>query len=223
MSSNTHQSLPEYRGYLKEKLDDCFTRKDGQNPSERFARNGVTEEIFDKQTLFLLLKLIIDRGPSETDATHQDFLLSLVWRIKGSETESLPCCCNILATLLYARCTDNCLKTWATSSLPNKSHDREQRLISDADLPLTLFEARATFGYDDGHSFWEQQALFCPVTLKEFDESVYEQSCPLPFAEKRVSIGRGNYAKVYRVKIEKGHMINETSGWALQSVSDNFE
>ena len=66
--------------------------------------------------------------------------------------------------------------------------------------------------------------MFCPVILKEFDESIYvgrHQSCPLPFVEERVKIGKGSFAIVYKVKIEKGHMVNR-SGWALQNVSNTL-
>lgn len=226
MASDAHQSLVECRASLKERLDDCFTRRDDLDPSKRFARNGVTREIFDKQTLVHFLKLIIYQGHDRIDATDEDFLRSVAFEIRGSETDAFPGHCNILATLLYARCTDDCLKTWAKSLLRQRSHHCEKRPVYDNDLPLTESAARATFGYDDGHSFWEQQSLFCPVTLKEFDESTYvgrNQFCPLPFGEERVKIGKGSFAIVYRVKVEKGHMVNQSTGWALQNVSDRFD
>ena len=222
MASDAPNSLAEYRSYVKQRLDDCFTRKNDLDPSKRFARNGVTREILDKQTLFLLLKLTIYQAHDRINATDEDFLRPLASEIRGSETRTSPGYCNILATLLYARCTDDCLKTWARSLLPQKDHDRQQRPVDDNDLPLTESAAQENFGNDDGHSFWEQQSLFCPIILKEFDESVYvgrNQSCRLPFMEERIRIGKGSFAVVYKVKIEKGHMVNHSSGWALQNVS----
>ncbi len=226
MASDAHQSLIKCRSYLKERLDDCFTRRDDLQPSKRFARNGITREIFDKQTLFHLLKLIIYQEHDEPNATNEDFLRSLVFEIRGSETETSPGYCNILATLLYARCTDDCLKAWAKSLLRQRSHVCEQRPFHDTDLPVTESAARATFGYEDGHSFWEQQSLFCPVILKESDESIYvgrHESCPLPFAEEPIRIGKGAFAIVYKVKIEKGHMVNQSSNWALGSVCSSSD
>ena len=225
MASSSHHSLAECRSYLKQRLDDCFTRKDDLDPSKRFARNGITKEIFDKQTLFHLFKLVIYQGHDGVGATGEDTLRSLAFQIRGSDTETFPGYCNILATLLHARCTDACLKSWAQSLLRQSPHDPQRRPINDNDLPLTELVARDNFGYD-GLSFWEQQSLFCPIILKEFDESIYvdhNQSCRLPFVEERTKIGKGNFATVYKVKIEKGHLVNQSSGLALQNVSYGFD
>ncbi len=226
MASNSNHSLAECRSYLKQRLDDCFTRKDDLDPSKRFARNGITKEILDKQTLFHLFKLVIYHGQDGVGATDEDTLRSLAFQIRGSDTEKFPGYCNILATLLYARCTDACLNSWAQSLIRSSPHDSQQRPINDNHLPLTESVARDNFGYDDGHSFWEQQSLFCPIILKEFDESIYvdhNQSCRLPFVKERTKIGKGNFAIVYKVKIEKGHLVNQSSGLALQKVSYAFD
>ena len=102
--------------------------------------------------------------------------------------------------------------------------EHQNRPIHDTDLPLTRLAALDKFGHDDGQSFWVQQYLFCPITLKEFDESVYvdhRSSCRLPFGQERIKVGKGNFATVYKVKIETGHIVNESSGLALQNVSHN--
>ena len=226
MASDVSHSLAGCRSYLKQRLDDCFTRGNDSQPSKRFARNGVTREIFDQQILFQLLKLIIYQAHYEIIAKDEDFLRSLACEIRSSETKTCSGYCNILATLLYARCTDGGLKTWALSLLPRSSHDCPQRPVSDSDLPLTKSAAQDNFGHNDGCSFWEQQYLFCPITLTKFDESVYvdhKKSCCLPFTEERELIGKGSFALVYKVKIAKGHMVNRSSDWALQNVSNDLD
>ena len=218
--TNDHLPLAECRSNLKQRLDDCFTRRD--DPTKCFARNGIAREILDQQTLLHLLKLIVYPADNRFDDEDEKRLRSLAIEIRGPETESSPGYCNTLAILLYARCSDECLITWAKTLFRHVSDGTQQRPINDHDLPLTEQEILDSFGHRDVHSFWEQQFLFNPVTLKEFDESIYDghkQFCRLPFGQERVKIGKGAYAVVYRVKIEKGHLINETSGSGLQNVS----
>ena len=222
MAPESQYSLAEYRKDLQQRLDDCFSRRDDPDPSKRFARNGVTKEILDGQVLFQILKLLIYQGDDGADATDDDYIRSLALEIRGSETGTSPGYCNILGTLLYARCTNDCLKTWAKSLLPPSSHCPHQKPADDNDLPLSKLAARSNFGHDDGHTFWEQQYLFCPITLKESDESVYvglKQCCRLPFLEERTKIAKGSYAIVYKVNVASGHMVNASRGWATQKVS----
>ena len=207
---------------MKQRLDVCFAR--GDDPTKRFAPNGTTREILDEGTLFRLLKLIIYSANDHNDAVDEAPLKSLVRKIRGLETTTSPGYCNVLATLLYIRCTDDCLKSWAQNLSHDTAPEDQYRPICDTDLPLTSSVALDQFGRDDGQSFWEQQYLFCPIILKEFDESVYvdhKKSCRLPFGQERVKIGKGHFAIVYKVKIERGHIVNESSGLALQKVSHN--
>ena len=218
MTSDPHNSLAECRAYLKQRLDCCLLR--GDDLIKRFAPNGTTREILDQRTLSQLLKLIIYSANHQIDAADEDSLKCLVEKIRGLETTISPGYCNVLATLLYIRCTDDCLKSW----VQDLSHEGQYRPFRDIDLPLTRSAAVERLGDDDGPSFWEQQYLFCPITLKEFDESVYvdhKEPCRLPFGQDRIRIGKGNYAVVYKVRIEAGHMVNESSGLALQNVSHN--
>ena len=207
---------------MKKRLDRCFTR--GDDPTKRFAANGTTREILGQRTLFDLLKLIIYSANDQINAADEDSLHNLVRKIRGLKTPTSPGYCNVLATLLYIRCTDDCLRSWAQALFHDVATEHQNRPIHDTDLPLTESAALEKFGDDDGQSFWEQQYLFCPITLKEFDESVYvdhKKSCRLPFGQERIKIGKGSFATVYKVKIEAGHMVNESSGLALQSVSQN--
>ena len=218
MTSDPHNSLAECRAYLKQRLDCCFVR--GDDLKERFAPNGTTREILNQRTLSQLLKLIIYAANYQTDAANEDSLKCLVVKIRGLETTTSPGYCNVLATLLYIRCTDDCLNSW----VQDLSHEDQDRPIRDIDLPLTKSAALEKFGHNDGQSFWEQQDLFCPIILKEFDESVYvdhKKSCRLPFGQDRIWIAKGSYANVYMVRIEAGHIVNESSGLALQNVSHN--
>ena len=220
MTGDPHKSLAECRGYLKQRLDRCFAR--GDDPTKRFAPNGVTKEILDQRTLFQLLKLIRYPANYQINASDEDSLQCLVNRIRGLEPITFPGFCNVLATLLYIRCTDDCLKTWTQGLFHDMALENQYQPIHDTDLPLTRAEALDKFGYDDGHSFWEQQYFFCPITLKESDESIFvdhKKPCRLPFRQERTKIGKGSFATVYRVEIEKGHMVNEASGLALQNVS----
>ena len=222
MAGDPHKSLPECRSYLKKRLDCCFTR--GDDPTKRFAPNGTTREIFDQRTLFHLLKLVIYSPSDQIDVADEDSLQCLVSTIRGLETTTSPRYCNVLATLLYIRCTDDCLKSWARGLSHDMATEHQYRPIHDTDLPLTRTAALDKFGHDDGESFWEQQYLFCPIILKESDESIYvdhKKSCRLPFGQERIKIGKGSFATVYKVKIETGHMVNETSGLALRNVSHN--
>ena len=222
MAGDPYKSLAECRSYLKKRLDGCFTR--GDDPTKRFAPNGTAREILGQQTLFNLLKLIIYSANYQINAADEDSLQNLVSEIRGLETTTSPGYCNVLATLLYIRCTDECLKSWAQALSPDITTEHQYRPIHDNDLPLTVSAALEKFGHDDGQSFWDQQYLFCPITLKEFDESVYvdhKEFCRLPFGQERIWISTGSFATVYKVKIVAGHMVNESSGLALQSVSQN--
>ena len=222
MAGDPYKSLAECRSYLKKRLDCCFTR--GDDPTKRFAPNGTTREILDQPTLSALLKHIFYPENYQIDAADEDLLQCLVSKIRGLETTTSPRYCNVLATLLYIRCTDDCLTSWAQELSQDMTPENQYRPIHDTDLPLTRSAALDIFGHDDGQSFWEQQYLFCPITLKKFDESVYvdhKKSCRLPFGQERIKIGKGNFAIVYKVRIETGHMVNESSGSALQNVSHN--
>lgn len=57
-----------------------------------------------------------------------------------------------------------------------------------------------------------------------YDEVVYENdSCPLPFVEDPELIGSGSYAKVYKVKIEKGHLIMDEATGSAYNVSVSLD
>ena len=188
-----------YRQHLKEKLDSCFTRKDDKEPGKRFARRGVTREIFEKERLFKLLQLLIH----DRKAADPNFVVD---KIRGSVGS--PCYNNVLAILLYSRCKDETLEEFVDYLLSETSSDP----VSDSELPITLDAACKAFGKDDGSKFWEDQYLFSPIVLKEGDEVTYtghRMSCPAPFVEERKFIGQGAYAIVYKVRIEKGHLMNE--------------
>ncbi len=209
-------TLSDYLAHLKQKLDDCFTRKDAPDPSKRFARDGATKEIFETDRLLRLFSLV-HFGTESVSPTQVDFLRSLAFEIRGSNTTSSGSC-NTLAALLYARCADKTLRIFGNELLDERSN----RKVRDADLPLDEAEALKRFGTHDGRSFYQHQFSFCPVILKESEESIYvgtSQLCPLPFSEEPVLIGRGATAKVYKVKIERGHLVNRAESSALQNVS----
>ena len=202
-------SLSEYRNFLKEELDTCFTRNHDGDPKKRFARTGIAREIFEEHKLnelFTLVSSDTNNDAARIDATD---LTCIIEKIRGHE--GLPSYCNVLATLLYSRCADATL--WGLSqTMLGKASDVSVSDRGDDDLPLDEHAAREAFGNADGYQFWEAQFLFCPVILKENDESRYvgnEASCPMPFLEEPKEIGRGGYAIVYKVTIEKGHLINE--------------
>ena len=222
MANDLHQSLAECRSDLEKRLDRCFAR--GDDPKKRFAPNGTTREILDQRTLFQLLRLIIYSANYQINTADENSLQSLVRKIRGPETATSPAYCNVLATLLYIRCKDDCLTSWTQSISHDMASEYQDRSIHDTDLPLMKSAALDKFGHADGSRFWEEQYLFCPIVLKMFDESVYvdhKSSCRLPFGQERIEIGKGSYARVYKVKIERGHMVNQSSGLALQNVSHN--
>ncbi len=199
------KTLDECRRRLKEKLDGCFARND--DPQKLFARRGVTREIFEQDRLCRLLLLLCHDSTDESHRVVSANLESIAKRIRGSE-DSPHCCNNVLAILLYSECKDRSLR----NLIEGLTDERSSNSTFDRDLPLTKSKACEAFGDEDGHKFWMHQYLFCPVILKERDEARYvdhKQSCPRPFLEEPEKIGRGAYAIVYRVKIEKGHLIND--------------
>ena len=154
-----------------------------------------------------LLRLLCHDSTDEFHRVVSANLKSIPKSMRGSE-DSPHCCNNVLAILLYSECKDQSLRGFIESLLDGKS----SKAIFDGDLPLRKSKACEAFGDDDGHKFWEHQYLFCPVILRERDEARYvdhKQSCPRPFLEEPRKIGRGAYASVYQVKIEKGHLIND--------------
>lgn len=196
--------LSEYRRRLKEKLDKCLTPKDDPKPHEVFARRGITQEIFDEGRLVHLFGLLLQSGSSIAAHSESVDLTSIADKIRGAGN-NLPSC-NVLATLLYSWCSDESLR-----KLSSDIQSESRKPIADHDLPLRLEDAREAFG-SDGYQFWREQYIFCPVVLKENDESSYvdnRASCPMPFIEEPVEIGRGAYGIVRKVTIEKGHLVNE--------------
>ncbi len=209
MAIEEAETLLECRQGLKERLDGCFARKDDPNPQKRFARRGVTREIFEEKRLERLIWLLYHNSP---DRSHRevpaDYLKSIAKKIRGSEA-SPHCSNNALAILLYSECKNKSIMDFIDCLLLT---ERRSNPIFDSDLPLTKVAACEAFGSDDGHKFWEHQPLFCPVILEERNEVRYvdhRQSCPRPFLEDPKEIGRGAYAIVYRVKVEKGHLISD--------------
>lgn len=216
MAADGHDTLIGYRSHLKEKLDCCFARGDGLEPEKRFARSGITSEIFDAQRLVHLFRLLLYEDLPSIDRKATKRLGLIAEKVRGSGDS--PKFCNIVACLLYSRCRNESLRIWVESLFPEKNHDT----LSDRDLPLTDLEAENAFGNEDGRNFWEHQFLFCPVVLEQGDESVYvdhRQSCPLPFLKEPEKIGKGAYAIVYKVEIERGHLVNQAESSVLQSVS----
>ena len=205
MAIEEASTLSECRSGLKEKLDDCFAPRNDPDPKKRFARKGITREIFEKSRLEHLLKLLhcdtinVPSHDAGIDA------IRVAECIRGAQDSSSYC--NVLATLLYSRCTDKTLRKFSSDLLERKA----QNSISDSDLPLTKEDACKAFGTDDGYSFWEDQYIFSPVVLLENDESRYvgnKASCPLPILEEPEVIGQGAYAIVKKVMIERGHLVN---------------
>ncbi len=198
--------LSECRRLLKDKLDNCFARRDDPNPKKAFARRGITREIFEESRLERLFGLLL-QSESNLVAHNDSFdLKRIAESIRGSGNSVTYC--NVLATLLYSRCTNETLRRFSSEILltePGKP-------ITDDDLPLTQKDAREAFGNHDGYQFWVDQYVFCPVVLKENDEARYvgnRASCPMPFIEEPVEIGKGAYAIVRKVVIEKDHLVNE--------------
>lgn len=201
------ESLSEYRQLLKDKLADCFTRKNDLNPNTtKFARRGITREIFEESTLEHLFGLLLQGGGFTAAPGDSVDLTRIAKNIRGTRTSLTYC--NVLATLLYSRCLDKSLQKFLSDILQIESH----KPIADNDLPLTQEEACKAFGDQDGYQFWEDQYVFCPVVLKENDESIYVDNrafCPMPFIEDPVEIGRGAYGVIRKVTIEDGYLVNE--------------
>ena len=196
--------INEYRQHLKKRIDNCFVRKDDEEPQKRFAPSGATREIFEQQRLFELVRFLV---PDQTEAE----LNSIAEKIRGpagSPRHYNVGYNNVLATLLYAHCKNQTLRKFVEGLLLDTCSDPS----CDGDLPFTKSRATDVFGDDDGQKFWEHQSLFSPVILEEQNEVIYtgqRRLCPLPFTENPKKIDQGAYAIVYRVTIEKGHLINE--------------
>ena len=202
------KTLDECRQRLKEKLDHCFVRNDDDEPTKRFARRGVTREIFEQDRLDHLILLLYQDSTNTSHREASDSRESITKKIRGSQGSRSPPCCNFLAILIYSECKDQTLMRFI-EHLPDGSSSSPT--FDDSTLPLKSSEACDAFGEVDGHKFWIQQYLFCPVVLKERDEAIYvdhKKACPRPFVEEPKEIGQGAYAIVYRVVIEKGHLIN---------------
>lgn len=208
--------LAEYRTHLKEVLDDCFTRANHEDPRKRFARRGITREKFEEQRLTHLFHLLYIAGHDKLGSKSEDQVRSIARKIRGSGGSSAYC--NILATLLYARCSDESLRTLGERVL----NGRLPEGLSDNGRTMPKAELCSIFGGDDGLALWEHQSLFRPVVLKGYDENVYEdESSPHPYVEDPVEIGRGTYAIVYKVKIEEGHLIMDKATGSAYNVSSS--
>lgn len=209
-------SLAGYRIHLKEVLEECLTSPNDEDPRKRFARRGITRERLEEQRLTHLFHLLYIAGQDELDSTSQDRGKSIARKIRGSRESSAYC--NILATLLYARCSDESLRTLGDLLLEGKLPEG----LSDNDRTLSKDELCNIFGSDDGLAVWEHQSLFRPVLLTVYDENVYEdESSPLPLGEDPVQIGRGTYATVYKVMIEEGHLIMDKATGSAYNVSSS--
>ena len=217
MASGDHDTLERYRNHLKERLDGCFTRADDPDPTKRFARKGITREILEEQRLIHLFGLLYNTGEDNLDSESKDRVKSIVGKIRGDEGSLVYC--NALATLLYARCSDESLRTLGERVL----HGKSTEALSDDGRPLPKDKLFSMFGEDDGLAAWEHQSLFRPVVLMAGDENVYEgEASPLPWDEDPVRIGRGSYATVYKVKIAKGHLIMDKATGTAYNVRNSI-
>ena len=214
MASIHRDTLAGCRNHLKEVLDGCFTRADDPDPRKRFARRGITKEILEEQRLIHLFHLLYHRGDEKLNSKSKDRARLIATKIRGCEGSLAYC--NVLATLLYARCSDESLRTLAEGLLDGKISEA----LSDDGRPLPKEQLCSIFGVNDGHDVWEHQSLFRPVVLMAGDENVYEgESSPLPFPEDPVWLGRGSFATVYKVKIAKGHLIMDKATGTAYNVS----
>lgn len=215
MVMNRAKALSEHCQLLKGKIDDCFTRRNDPRRETLFARRGITRDILEEGRLEDLFKLLLQSGSSATAHGDSADLTRIAKKIRG--TGSSVSYCNVLATLLYSRCRDETLREFVNDIL----HTKSGKLIADEDMPLAQEDAQEAFGNGDGHLFWMHQYVFCPVVLKENDESTYvnnKASCPMPFTEEPVKIGRGASAIVSKVTIEEGHLVNERENSLTTSV-----
>ena len=217
MAPVDRDTLAGYRNHLKEVLDGCFTRADDPDPTKRFARRGITREKLEEQRLTHLFHLLYNAGHDKIDSKSKDRVRSIARKIRGSGGSSAYC--NVLATLLYARCSDESLRTLGEGLLDGEIPEA----LSDNGRTLPKEQLCSIFGRDDGLAMWEHQSLFRPVLLTGCDENVYEdESSPLPFVEKPVRIGRGSFATVYKVKIEQGHLIMDKATGSGYNVSSSI-
>ena len=213
MAPVDRDTLAGCRTHLKEVLDGCLTRANDKDPRKRFARRGITREKLEEPRLTHLFHLLYIAGHDELDSTSQDRGRSIARKIRGSGGSLAYC--NILATLLYARCSDESLVTLGERVLDGSLPEG----LSDNDRTMPKDELCSIFGGDDGLALWEHQSLFRPVVLTGYDENVYEgEFSPLPFAEEPEEIGRGTYATVYKVKIEQGHLIMDKATGSAYNV-----
>ena len=213
MAPIDRDTLAGCRTHLKEVLDGCLTSPDDKDPTKRFARRGITRERLEEQRLTHLFHLLYIAGHDKLGSTSQDRARSIARKIRGSGGSSAYC--NIIATLLYAHCSDESLRTLGDLLLDGKLPEG----LSDNDRTLPKDELCNIFGRDDGHAVWEHQSLFRPVILMGYNENVYEdESSRLPFVEKPEWIGCGTYATVYKVKIEQGHLIMDKATGSAYNV-----
>ena len=218
MAPVDRDTLAGYRNYLEEEvLDGCFTRADDPDPTKRFARRGITREKLEEQRLIHLFHLLFDGAQDKLDSKSNDRVRSIARKIRGAGGSSAYC--NVLATLLYARCSDESLRTLGEGILDGKLPEA----LSDDGRTLPKEQLCSIFGGNDGHAVWEHQSLFRPVLLTAYDENVYEDEfSPLPFVEAPVRIGRGSYGTVYKVKIEQGHLIMDKATGSAYNVSNSI-
>ena len=214
----TMGNIDDYRRHLKTEIDDCFIRKDDKEPQKRFASSGATREIFKMPRLFKLVRFLI---PDRTEAE----LNKIAERIRGPEGSARRCNVgynNVLATLLYAHCEDQTLRKFVECLLLEACSNPN----CDGEMPFTEARATEAFGDADGKKFCEQQYLFSPIVLEEQKEVIYtdhRNACPAPFTEEPDEIRRGAYGIVYKVTIEKGHLINEKGANDVsRSQSDHY-
>lgn len=191
----------QYRDKLREQLDKKLTQ-----PNElhhRFARQGVTNEVFKEQVIVELFNHVSSEK-SDTikpnNVTRTGELAQKILGSRGSREDPLSYC-NVLATFVYARCNSSILEKFGDVLLDDR------RIPSDSELPVEK-KAWKDCGIDEQGVFWEYQFIFCPVILRIPDENVFAPACPRPFVSKPKFLDSGGYGKVWEVEIEVGHLFD---------------
>ena len=115
----------------------------------------------------------------------------------------------VLATLLWMRAGRNVLEQYGRLLFPERA-PYVAPCASDDHLPWDHKTALRVFPLR-GEDFYEEQFQFCPVILHKKEVVIYNNDknrCPLPYLEE-TDIGQGSFGSVYRVKIERHHLISE--------------
>ncbi|CAI7588020.1 unnamed protein product [Penicillium pancosmium] len=196
------------REQISEELCDRFKHRIGDRFSknyrhERFLPHGTAQEVIRNHRGDLERLL---RSVSEALAADKKLLGEVANQIE----EGLS---NILAILLMDRAINDtwALKQFLSLILQTNNCMWDPLLLRDSELPISRAHAEHLFE-DRGESFFTTQLKFCAIVLQDKKElncsDNAQMLCPLPYLDQK-EIGSGGFGQVWRVVIEKHHLLSE--------------